>query len=101
VADTVHLFSTKVSDISLTALKSGKLSSTGGTDIECVARHLDAKGIARAVILTDGFVGKPSKDAARVLSRVRLAAGWVGSAVTQEYIGPFVGRQAELRLAVD
>jgi hypothetical protein len=98
VADTVHLFSTKVDDISLAALKSGKLSSTGGTDIECVARHLELHKITRAVILTDGFVGVPSKQAAGVLSRVRLAAGWVGSAVTSDHIGAFVGRQTTLRL---
>ena len=98
VANTVHLFSTKVADITLAELRAGKLSSTGGTNIECVVKHLKANKIARAVILTDGYVGVPSKASARLLSKVRLAAAWVGPTVNKRDIGSFVGRQAELIL---
>ena len=98
VANTVHLFSTKVADITLAELRAGKLSSTGGTNIECVVKHLKANKIARAVILTDGYVGVPSKASARLLSKVRLAAAWVGPTVNKRDIGSFVGRQAELTL---
>jgi hypothetical protein len=98
VANTVHLFSTKVEDIPLADLRSGKVSSTGGTDIECLAKHIQANKIARALILTDGFVGIPSKASAAVLSKVRLAAGWIGSSVEKRHIGPLAGRQAALVL---
>jgi hypothetical protein len=37
---TIHLFSTKVVDISLSELEAGKCHSTGGTDINCVAEHM-------------------------------------------------------------
>jgi len=98
VANTVHLFSTKVEDITLAELMAGKLSSTGGTDIECVTRHMAANSITRAIILTDGFVGAPSKTSASVLSKARLGVGWVGSSVNKRDIGRFVGRQVDLML---
>lgn len=53
----VHLFSTVTSDASLNELRKGVVRSTGGTDIHCVAKHIDENRISRAVILTDGYVG--------------------------------------------
>ncbi len=53
----VHLFSTVTSDASLKELRNGVVRTTGGTDIKCVAKHIDANRISRAVILTDGCVG--------------------------------------------
>lgn len=98
VANTIHMFSTKVDDITLADLRAGKVSSTGGTDIECVARHIAKNRITRALVLTDGLVGSPSKSSAATLSKVRLAAGWVGESINKHYLGPFVGRQAEIVL---
>lgn len=99
VAEQVHLFSTKVEDISLTELLAGKLVTTGGTSIECVVRHMETHGVQRALILTDGFVGVPSPASARVLEKVRLAACWVGGSVNKRDIGRFVGRQTDLALS--
>lgn len=53
----VHLFSTEVADASLDKIKKGFCRTTWGTDIKCVAHHIAAQNISRAVILTDGFVG--------------------------------------------
>jgi hypothetical protein len=68
----VHLFSTAVSDASLPELTRGVCRSTGGTDIACVAAHIKAQGVRRAVLVTDGFVGRPGLAHARVLRATRL-----------------------------
>jgi hypothetical protein len=100
VAKTVHLFSTKVEDISLADLSAGNLISTGGTDIECVARHLDENNIKRAIILTDGYVGCPSRRSAEILSKTKLAVCWTGGTINKRDLGPYVGRQIELKLSL-
>lgn len=53
----VHLFSTAIDDISLSDLKEGKVSSTGGTDISLVTGHMIEHKIDKAVFITDGLVG--------------------------------------------
>jgi len=55
----VHLFSTVVADVSLDGLRRGDCTTTFGTDITCVAAHMKANRVRRAVIITDGFVGPP------------------------------------------
>jgi hypothetical protein len=55
----VHLFSTQVADISLGELRAGVCKSTGGTNIACVAAHMEANRVRRTLIVTDGWVGKP------------------------------------------
>ena len=40
VERTVHLFSTRVADVSLAELRRGVCKTTGGTDIGCVAAHM-------------------------------------------------------------
>ena len=47
----VHLFSTAISDATLGELRNGVVRTTGGTDIRCVAEHIDRQHVARAVIL--------------------------------------------------
>jgi hypothetical protein len=76
---TVHLFSTKVADISLADLKAGKCLSTGGTDIGCVAEHMARNHVKRALIVTDGWVGKPRGEHLRTLTQSRLAVAFLGS----------------------
>ena len=67
VHPTVHLFSTEIADVSLEKLREGVCRSTWGTDIKCVADHMAAHKISRAVILTDGYVGPvPAKHRERM-----------------------------------
>lgn len=69
---TVHLFSTHVVDVSLAQLRQGICQTTGGTDITCVAQHLREHRIRRAVLLTDGYVGRPGGEHHETLYRVKL-----------------------------
>ena len=68
----VHLFSTRIADITLDELRRGVCRSDGGTSIECVAAHMRSNKVRRAVIVTDGLVGTPSAAAATVLNSVHL-----------------------------
>lgn len=68
----VHLFSTQVVDVSPAELRRGKCESTGGTDIGCVARHIKENRIGRAVLITDGYVGKPAGQERQTLAGVVL-----------------------------
>ena len=74
---TVHLFSTRVADVSLAQLRAGECRSTGGTSIACVAEHLGAHRIRRAVLVTDGHVGAPDAAARRTLSQCTLGVALV------------------------
>ena len=78
---TVHLFSTKVADISLGELRQGVCKSTGGTDIACVARHMQSNRIRRALIVTDGWVGTPRGSHRETLAKARLAVAFLGPTV--------------------
>ncbi len=79
----VHLFSTKVADVSLGELREGKCATTGGTDIGCVAEHMKTNRVRRALIVTDGFVGRPVGSHEATLAQARLAIGYVGDAVNE------------------
>ncbi len=65
----VHLFSTAVHDVELRALLRGACVSTGGTDIAPVTSHLLAQRVRRAVLLTDGVVGRVPPEHARRLAK--------------------------------
>ena len=60
---TLHVFSTVVHPASVRDLAARKFSSTGGTDIDCVLKHVlelpPRKRPRAAVVVTDGFTGKP------------------------------------------
>jgi hypothetical protein len=60
VHPTVHQFSTKVAETGVRAVRTGQCVTTGGTEIACVAAHMRERRIRRAVIITDGYVGRPS-----------------------------------------
>jgi hypothetical protein len=77
----IHLFSTKVADVSLSELRQGVCKSTGGTSIACVARHMQSNRIRRALIVTDGWVGKPRGNHLDTLSKVRLAVAFLGPTI--------------------
>ena len=83
VFPTVHLFSTKVADITARDLRSGKCKSTGGTDIACVADHMSKHKVRRAVLVTDGWVGLPQGEHKQVLQSARLAVAYLGNNINQ------------------
>ena len=74
----VHLFSTEVKDISHAAVRKGVKHSTGGTDIDCVARHMHKHRVRRACIITDGWVGKPAGSVLATLTKARLGVAFAG-----------------------
>ncbi len=65
----LHLFSTSVSSVSLEDMVRGRVETTGGTDIGCVLRHMHRWNVRRAVILTDGYVGKPEAELSEFLKQ--------------------------------
>jgi hypothetical protein len=79
VHPTIHLFSTKISDISLEELRRGVCKSTGGTDIACVAAHMSANRVRRSLIVTDGWVGTPLGEHRTTLANAMLAVAFLGT----------------------
>ena len=79
VHPTIHLFSTRVEDIDPAAIKEGRVTSAWGTDIACVTAHLLERHIRRALVITDGWVGKIPEVHRKRLSRRRAR---VNSVVT-------------------
>lgn len=82
---TVHVFSTVVHPASARDLAARKFSSTGGTDIDCVLKHVlelpPRKRPRAAVVVTDGFTGKPDAALAERFhaAGMRLLVGLVKS----------------------
>lgn len=74
----VFQFSTGVEKLTLNDLRRGKLRTTQGTDINAVMQHLLSvqPPVRSALILTDGFTGKPSEEHVRLMQerRIRLYA---------------------------
>lgn len=69
----VFQFSNQVEPLTLEQIKTGRLRSTQGTDINCLLRHLaDQRLVRRALILTDGHVGRPQDDVRKLLLEKRL-----------------------------
>jgi hypothetical protein len=91
----VHLFSTRVHDVSFGGLRNGECRTTGGTSIECVAAHMKDHRVRRAVLLTDGWVGRPRTGAARTLAAVRLGVA-LTPAANRSDLKQFVRHWAEL-----
>ena len=80
----LHLFSTKVADITLAELRRGIVQSTGGTDIACVAEHMRKARVRRDLIVTDGWVGRPTGQHRATLAEAKLAVALLGATVTAE-----------------
>ena len=74
----VHLFSTMVADITLAELARGVCRSTAGTEIACVAGHMAANKVRRALIVTDGFVGTPHGQHHTTLADAKLGVAYLG-----------------------
>ena len=54
----VRQFSTVVEPLGLDDLARGRLTTTNGTDIECVIADLAGRRQRRALLVTDGYVGR-------------------------------------------
>lgn len=54
IGEPIYLFSNRVYEITLEEMKSGKVKTTGGTDFNCVAKHVLDKGFKKALLITDG-----------------------------------------------
>lgn len=65
----VFLFSNAVVESSLQVLLTGKIKTTYGTDFDCIATHLLAKGFDKAVVLTDGYAGMSEENQAALGKR--------------------------------
>lgn len=98
VYPTVHLFSSKVADISLADLRRGVCKSTLGTDIACVAEHMAANRVHRALLVTDGWVGKPCGEHRSTLAKVRLAVAFIGPNTNQTDLREVANHAATLSL---
>jgi len=68
----LHLFSTTVADIDFQALRHGRVITTCGTDIACVTTHMLAHRVRRALLVTDGWVGRVPDSHRRPLRRCRV-----------------------------
>ena len=78
VVPTIHLFSTVIADVTFEELARGKVITTGGNCIACVANHMEAHHVKRAIIVTDGFVGWPNTQQREIMSGV-----FIGVALTE------------------
>jgi hypothetical protein len=93
---TVHLFSTAIADVSLGELRQGVCRSTGGTDITCVAMHMQSNRIRRALIVTDGWVGAPRGSHRETLSGARLAVAFFGPTINTKDLAEVANFTAHL-----
>jgi hypothetical protein len=93
----VHLFSTAVHDVSFGLLRNGECRTTYGTSIECVAVHMKDHDVRRAVLLTDGWVGRPGASSASTLKGVRLGVALTPDGNRSD-LQQFVRHWAELEM---
>ncbi len=73
IAPQVVLFSTELERIPFSQLKQGVVRSTYGTNISCVTQDIVDRGIRKALILTDGWVGDIPQMHQRQLRKMDLA----------------------------
>lgn len=92
----VHTFSTTVADITLKQLARGKVKTTGGTSIDCVADHIRKNGVRRAVLITDGYVGFPNEADRNTLGAVKLGVALTPGGTTERDLQGMVNRWTKL-----
>jgi len=97
IAPEVQLFSTQVAGVSIARLRRGELVTTAGTDIRVVTEHLLHSKADRALIVTDGWVGRVPAEHAHALKKRRVR---VEAAITDggdaDFMGPPGGRCSRL-----
>jgi hypothetical protein len=92
----IHLFSERVVDMSIEDLRRGRCRSTGGTNIECVTRHIKRHGVKRAIVVTDGLVGEPRSQGREVLRSVRLGVAYIGQQISRVDLGGYAAVSVDL-----
>ncbi|MBT5266883.1 MAG: hypothetical protein HOL85_18745, partial [Rhodospirillaceae bacterium] len=88
----IHLFSDSVSDANPREISNGIVRSTGGTDIVCVASHMDVNKVRRACIITDGWVGKPTGGHFETLAQAKLGVALIGDSVNPSDLSEVANR---------
>jgi hypothetical protein len=94
----VHLFSRHVADVTLRELAAGRCITDGGTDIKCVAEHMGRHRVKRALLVTDGYVGKPVGHLRSVLARTRLGVAYPGTQYTDRDLAEVTNVSRQLPL---
>ena len=94
----IHLFSTKVADVSMAELRQGVCKSTGGTCISCVAGHMQKNSVRRAVIITDGWVGKPQGEHRTTLDTAKLGVAYLGGETNHADLAAVVNHSTTLSI---
>ena len=94
----VHLFSNAIADISHDELRNGIVKSTGGTDVACIAQHMDSNGVHRACIITDGWVGKPRGGHQATLSKAKLGVAYAGTSTNRDDLSSVADHVSNLTL---
>jgi len=79
----IYGFSTEVFPISRKDLLKGKYSTTGGTDFNCIARHIMKKRFRKAIIITDGGSRMDKKYAEHLKSSFQILTILVGNEITE------------------
>jgi|TARA_R110002110_G_scaffold145190_4_gene334590 hypothetical protein len=67
----IYGFSNQVHEHTLNQLRRGELTTTGGTDFDCIAKHLLENKFDRCVIITDGYASIGYKNQAKIKKQVK------------------------------
>lgn len=70
----IYGFSNEVHEHGLNMLRKGELKTTGGTDFDCVAEHIEEAGFKKCVIITDGYAGMNNSNAKKMLKQLDKVA---------------------------
>ena len=70
---TIFLFSIKVVEVPFRTLLAGQVQTTYGTDFDCIAEHVLANRLDRAVILTDGYASMTEENQEQLKQRAFTA----------------------------
>jgi hypothetical protein len=68
----LFVFSEVVDEVTPVSLAAGRFKTTGGTDATCIWKHAIDTEFRKILILTDGYVGQPSRHWADKLTQARL-----------------------------
>ncbi len=98
VYPSVHLFSNSISDVSHDDIRKGIVKTTGGTDVACIAEHMETNNVRRACIITDGWVGKPRGGHHATMSKAKLGVAYASHSVNTHDLSDVANHVVTLRL---
>jgi len=98
VHPSVHLFSNTISEVTHDDIRRGVVNSTGGTDVACIAEHMESNEVRRACIVTDGWVGEPRGGHFTTLAASRLGVAYAGHRVNTSDLSAVADHTVTLRL---